>query len=113
MKNNNVYILGGYQTDFARNWQKENKHIVVMMREACEGSLSATGIAPNQIDAAFIGNFAAELYCMQGHLGAFFVDLDPAFKGMPTCRSEGACASGALAALSAMACKSLSLISGS
>ena len=40
---------------------------------------------------------------MQGHLGAFFTDLDPAFKGLPTCRLEGACASGALAALSAMA----------
>jgi hypothetical protein len=21
-----VYILGGYQTDFARNWTKERKH---------------------------------------------------------------------------------------
>ena len=23
-----IYVLGGYQTDFARNWTKENKHIV-------------------------------------------------------------------------------------
>ena len=29
-----VYVLGGYQTDFARNWNKENKHIVAMLREA-------------------------------------------------------------------------------
>lgn len=60
-------------------------------------------VQPADIKAAFVGNFAAELYCMQGHLGAFFVDFDPQFKGLPTCRFEGACASGALAALSAMA----------
>ncbi len=98
-----VYILGGYQTDFARNWARENKHISAMMREAYEGSLVTTKIEPTDIQAAFIGNFAGELYCMQGHLGAFFVDFDPCFKGLPTSRFEGACASSALAALSAMA----------
>jgi acetyl-CoA C-acetyltransferase len=103
LKIENVYILGGYQTDFARNWARENKHISAMMREAYEGSLMTTKIQPKDIKAAFIGNFAAELYCMQGHLGAFFVDFDPAFKGLPTSRFEGACASSALAALSAMA----------
>lgn len=99
----NVYVLGGYQTDFARNWARENKHISAMMREAYEGSLLTTKIQPKDIQAAFVGNFAAELYCMQGHLGAFFVDFDPQFKGLPTMRFEGACASSALASLSAMA----------
>ena len=103
MLNNKLYILGGYQTDFARNWARENKHISALMREAYEGSLMTTKIEAADIKAAFIGNFAAELYCMQGHLGAFFVDFDPAFKGLPTTRLEGACASSALAALSAMA----------
>ena len=103
MKKEKVYILGGYQTDFARNWARENKHISAMMREAYEGSRMTTQIEPADIKAAFIGNFAAELYCMQGHLGAFFVDFDPAFRGLPTSRFEGACASSALAALSAMA----------
>ena len=98
-----VYILGGYQTDFARNWARENKHISAMMREAYEGSLATTKIEPKDIQAAFVGNFAAELYCMQGHLGAFFVDFDPQFKGLPTMRFAGACASSALAALSASA----------
>jgi acetyl-CoA C-acetyltransferase len=40
---------------------------------------------------------------MQGLLGALFIELDPCFRGLPTCRFEVACASGALAALSAMA----------
>lgn len=103
MTQKTVYILGGYQTDFARNWARENKHISAMMREVYEGSLVTTKIKPSDIKAAFIGNFAGELYCMQGHLGAFFVDFDPVFKGLPTSRFEGACASSALAALSAMA----------
>ena len=44
-----VYILGGFQTDFARNWTKEGKHISAMIREAVEGCLAATGVAP-QVD---------------------------------------------------------------
>jgi acetyl-CoA C-acetyltransferase len=72
MKDKTVCILGGYQTDFARNWARENKHIAAMMREAYQGSIEATDLEPGDIKAAFIGNFAAELYCMQGHLGAFF-----------------------------------------
>lgn len=103
MKNNHVYLIGGFQTDFARNWSRENKHITAMMREAYQGSIENTEIDPGDIDAAFIGNFAGELYCMQGHLSAFFVDFDPRFVGLPTCRFETACASSAVAALSAMA----------
>jgi acetyl-CoA C-acetyltransferase len=103
VSNQQVFILGGYQTDFARNWSRENKHIAAMMREAYEGSLVTTGVEPAQIGAAFIGNFAAELYCMQAHLGAFFVDFDPCFKGLPTMRFEAACASSAVAAISAVA----------
>jgi acetyl-CoA C-acetyltransferase len=92
-----VYILGGYQTDFARNWAKENKHISAMMREAVVGGLSATGVEPAEIESGHVGNFAGELYAMQGHLGAFLVDIDPAFRGLPTGRHEAACASGSIA----------------
>jgi acetyl-CoA C-acetyltransferase len=98
-----VYILGGHQTDFARNWTKEGKHISAMIREAVEGTLAATEIAPEQIDVGHVGNFAAELYAMQGHLGAFLVDVHPAFAGLPTGRHEAACASGSIAALAATA----------
>ncbi|GIW43469.1 MAG: acetyl-CoA acetyltransferase [Candidatus Binatia bacterium] len=98
-----VFILGGYQTDFARNWKKENKHIVAMIREAVEGGLEATGIDPKEIQVGHVGNFAAELYAMQGHLGAFLVDVDPAFSGLPTARHEAACASGSIAILAASA----------
>ena len=98
-----TYILGGFQTDFSRNWTKENKHFSALMNEGVQGALQRVDIDPADVDAAHVGNFAAELYCMQGHLGAFFIEADPAFSGIPTMRHEAACASGSLAILAASA----------
>jgi acetyl-CoA C-acetyltransferase len=98
-----VYVLGGYQTDFARNWTKENKHFSALMREGVLGALEVCDIAPEEVQSAHVGNFAAELYCMQGHLGAFFTEVDPKFSGLPTSRHEAACASGSIALLAASA----------
>ena len=98
-----VYVLGGYQTDFARNWTKESKHFSALMREGVLGALRECQIAPEEVESAHVGNFAAELYCMQGHLGAFFTEVDPAFSGLPTGRHEAACASGSIAILAATA----------
>lgn len=103
MSKNPVYVLGGFQTDFARNWTKEGKHVAAMIREAVSGGLEATGIEPKEVEVGHVGNFAAELYAMQGHLGAFLVDVDPAFSGLPTARHEAACASGSIALLAASA----------
>ena len=98
-----VYVLGGAQTDFARNWSKEGKHFVAMMREATLGALEATKIEPREVETAHVGNFAAELYAKQGHIGAFFLEVDPAFSGLPTSRHEAACASGSIALIAASA----------
>jgi acetyl-CoA C-acetyltransferase len=98
-----VYVLGGAQTDFARNWSKEGKHFVAMMREATLGALEATRIEPKEIETAHVGNFAAELYAKQGHIGAFFIEIDPTFSGLPTSRHEAACASGSIALIAASA----------
>ncbi|HWN56456.1 MAG TPA: thiolase domain-containing protein, partial [Methylomirabilota bacterium] len=98
-----VYILGGAQTDFARNWSKEGKHFVAMMREATLGALEATNIEPKEVETAHVGNFAAELYAKQGHVGAFFIEVDPQFSGLPTSRHEAACASGSIALIAASA----------
>ncbi len=98
-----VYVLGGFQTDFARNWTKENKHFSALMRESVQGALERCEIAPEEVESAHVGNFAAELYCMQGHLGAFFTEVHPAFSGVPTSRHEAACASGSIALLAAAA----------
>ena len=103
MANSEVYVLGGYQTDFGRNWTKENKHFSALMRESVLGALEACDIAPEEVESAHVGNFAAELYCMQGHLGAFFTEVHPDFSGLPTSRHEAACASGSIAVLAASA----------
>lgn len=98
-----VYVIGGYQTDFGRNWTKENKHFSALMREAVTGAMLSADVPAEDIESAHVGNFAAELYCMQGHLGAFFTEVDPAFSGLPTGRHEAACASGSIALLAASA----------
>jgi len=68
-----VYVLGGAQTDFARNWSKEGKHFVAMMREATLAALEPQIFEPRQSRPRTVGNFAAELYAKQGHVGAFFM----------------------------------------
>ena len=98
-----VYVLGGYQTDFARNWAKEGKDFVDAFAETVSGTLDATSLDAAEVDVAHVGNFAAELYCHQGHLGGFFAELDPAFAGVPAARHEAACASGSIALLMASA----------
>ena len=98
-----VYIIGGAQSDFARNWTKEGKHFVAPMREVVIEALEKTDISPREIETAHVGNFAAELYAKQGHIGAFFVEIDPMFSGLPTARHEAACASGSIAILAASA----------
>jgi acetyl-CoA C-acetyltransferase len=99
MENKRVYILGGYQTDFARNWSKEGKGIQALIAEAMDGAFSATGIEPGDIQALHVGNFAAELYAMQAHLGALAMSYYPVLWGIPTARHEAACASGSIAAM--------------
>ncbi|MFC3052586.1 acetyl-CoA acetyltransferase [Kordiimonas pumila] len=100
---NDVFILGGYQTDFSRNWARENLELMDMFKETLEEGMAETGLAATDIDAAHVGNFTAELFCGQGHLGGFFAEADPAFSGMPAGRHEAACASSSIAMLSATA----------
>lgn len=47
--------------------------------------------------ACFVGNFIAEKYIDQGHLGAFLTEVDTAFYGVPSARYEAACASSSVA----------------
>lgn len=98
-----VYVLGGAQTDFARNWAREGLGIDAMMAETLEQGLTATRLEPGEIESAHVGNFTAELFCGQGQLGGMIAGFDPALAGIPSQRHEAACASGSMAILSAMA----------
>lgn len=100
-----IYVLGGAQTDFERNWTKEGKGMTALLKEAIADGLTEAGLSFDDIInlnkenriACFVGNFIAEKYIDQGHLGAFLTEVDPAFYGVPSARYEAACASSSVA----------------
>lgn len=98
-----VFVLGGAQSDFARNLSREGTTLAGLCAEATRAALAATGVEADEIEVGHVGNFAGELFCGQGHLGGLLVEADPAFAGLPTMRHEAACASGSMAVLAAMA----------
>lgn len=98
-----VYILGGWQSDFAANWSRQGMEIADAFAQCVGAGLDATRLEPKDIECGHVGNFVAELFAGQGLLGGFFGLVHPDFEGMPTSRHEGACASGSLAVLAAAA----------
>jgi acetyl-CoA acyltransferase len=105
-----VYVVGGAITPFIGNkhpdfiWKKhpefgkkENPTLEEYIHKSANDALKATGVNPELIDRLAVGNFTGELFCNQGHLGAALAGAHPAFKFKPSTRTEGACASGALA----------------
>lgn len=97
-----IYILGGSQTDFARNWGREELEIYDMFREVLATTLTDAQLEPAQIEVGHVGNFVGDLFTGQGLLGGFFGQCYPELSGIPTSRHEAACASGSVAALAAM-----------
>ena len=97
-----VYILGGAQTDFARNWHREQLDIYAMFKQVLDAALRSTSLEPGQIQVGHVGNFVGELFTGQGQLGGFFAEAYPELNAIPTSRHEAACASGSIALLSAM-----------
>ena len=57
-----VYVLGGAQTDFARNWAREGLTIYDMFRETLDAALATTGLSPEDIDVGHVGNFVGDLF---------------------------------------------------
>jgi acetyl-CoA C-acetyltransferase len=98
-----IFVLGGFQTDFARNLTREGGDLVSLLSETIHGALAATAVDATAIEVVHVGNFAAELYAGQGHLGGLVVEAEPQLAGVPTSRHEAACASGSMALLAAMA----------
>lgn len=100
-----VFVLGGAQTDFERNWTKEGKNFVALLKEVFYDGLQNTHLTEEKIKelncdnrvCCFVGNFMAEQYLNQGHLGSFLTEVSPVFYGVPSARYEAACASGSVA----------------
>ncbi|WP_454761271.1 acetyl-CoA acetyltransferase [Caulobacter segnis] len=98
-----VYVLGGWQSDFAANWNREGRELADAFAEAVGEGLAAAGLDVGDVETGHVGNFAAELFVGQGLLGGMFGLVHPDFDGLPTARHEAACASGSVAILAATA----------
>ncbi len=97
-----VFILGGAQTDFSRNFSREDLTIFDLLSEVMHSAFDATGVRPSDVDVGHVGNFVGELFTGQGMLGGLFGHAVPELAGIPVARHEAACASGSLAILAAM-----------
>src|SRR3984893_3617729 len=98
-----VWILGGYQSDFARNLTKEGLALPDLPREIVDATLAAAEIDAAAIDVVHVANAFGEMFAEQGHLGAMPATVCDGLWDIPASRHEAACASGSVAALAAMA----------
>ena len=90
-----VSIIGGGMSKFGAFAEKTTRDLFGEAYFEAIGSVSK-GIDPEAIEALYVGNFSADLFEGQGHLGhlmADWVGLAP----RPATRVEGACASSGLA----------------
>ncbi|GJF16645.1 acetyl-CoA acetyltransferase [Mycolicibacterium cyprinidarum] len=98
-----VWILGGYQSDFARNFDREGLGFADLTGEVVSDTLDAAGLDGADIDVVHVANAFGELFAHQGHLGAMPATVNDALWGTPATRHEAACASGSVAVLAAVA----------
>lgn len=103
MAQTNVWVLGGYQTDFARNLTREGKDFADLATEVVDGTLASAGVDAEEIGVVHVGNAFGQLFARQGQLGAMPATVNPGLWGVPASRHEAACASGSIAVLAAMA----------
>ncbi|ALG86180.1 acetyl-CoA acetyltransferase [Gordonia phthalatica] len=103
MTTSSVWMLGGYQTDFARNLHREGLDFADLTAEAVTQTCAAAGVPASEIGVVHIGNAFGQLFTGQGHLGAMPATVCPDLWGVPATRHEAACASGGTAVLAAMA----------
>src|SRR4051812_40709636 len=98
-----VSIVGGHQTDFARNWAREGLEFSDLTAEVARGTLRDAGLEPSDVEVVHVGNAFGQLFTGQGQLGGMPATVLPELWGVPASRHEAACASGGVAILAAMA----------
>ena len=97
------WVIGGYQTDFARNTVREGAGFAELFGEAVSHTLEAAGVGASDIEVIHVGNAFGQLFTGQGQLGGMPATVDPDLWGVPAVRHEAACASGSMALLAATA----------
>jgi acetyl-CoA C-acetyltransferase len=63
-----VWILGGYQSDFARNFDREGLGFPELTAEVVDATLDDAGLDATAIDVVHVANAFGELFAHQGHL---------------------------------------------
>jgi acetyl-CoA C-acetyltransferase len=96
-------VLGGFQSDFARNWSREGGGFDTLTAEVVQGALDDAGVPATHIETIHVANAFGQLFTGQGHLGAMAATVDDELWGRPASRHEAACASGSVALLAATA----------
>ncbi len=99
----NVWILGVYQSDFARNLNREGRDFADLTAEVVRSTLASAKLSAADIGVVHVGNAFGEMFAGQGHLGAMPASVDDGLWGTPATRHEAACASGSVATLAAIA----------
>jgi len=98
-----VWILGGYQSDFARNLTREGLDFADLTAEVVASTLAAAKLDAKDIGVVHVGNAFGEMFAGQGHLGAMPATVLDGLWNTPSSRHEAACASGSVATLAAIA----------
>lgn len=90
-----VAVVGAGMSNFGMFKNKDSKDLFV---DAFNEMISSVdkGVDPNEIEAIYLGNFTNDFFVHQGHWGPIISDL-VGIAPKPSTRTEGACASSALA----------------
>ena len=97
------WVIGGYQTDFARSTAREGTDFADLFAETIEHTLDAAAVQATEVGVIHVGNEFGELFARQGQLGGMPATVLPDLWGVPAVRHEAACASGSMALIAAMA----------
>lgn len=98
-----IWVLGGYQSDFARNLTREGVGLDGLTAELVGHTLADAGIGATEVEVVHVANAFGELFTGQAHLGAMPATVCDELWGVPASRHEAACASGSVALLAAVA----------
>ena len=90
-----VTVVGAGMSKFGMFRDKDSKDLFVEAFAEMRSSVDK-GLDPNDIDALYVGNFANDFFVQQSHWGPILSDLI-GLTPKPATRTEGACASSALA----------------
>ena len=61
-----VYILGGYQTDFAQNWSRNELDLFDVFKDTVHQGLSSTNLEPKDIDVAHVAILQLSYFVIRG-----------------------------------------------